>query len=456
MSGVRAVDPARLDRAVAAAAADLAAARRALRLAVAEGRDPSTWGSPLEAHRDVSSRTTWLELGEAPPHPIFVGARAWVEALTLDRVGFALEARTAAAWARPSVTVEGEGMPSEQLSVHALRARVLADPIPARRRFYALALERGAAPVGELVRRAAERRAEAARRLGSSLDALELPCDADALTAAARAVLDRTEALIEPARMRGASYAEPLVAALGRDATEGWPARLSPRWIEETFRATDLARGLAIDLGALPEPLGATSFARALASFGDAFAVAAAPRAAPFVLARRPFDLRRARRAALFGALVADPVFGRRALGLGRDRARDQARTVARALLSSLRLDAARVLLRGALAAGGSDLAHRFEEATERALGVPFSPALAGVLPALSPRDGVRFAGSLLAASDARALRERFDEDWFRSPHAALALRDEEATIAPSERVAATEIEMAVDELERAATARIT
>ncbi len=99
-----------------------------------------------------------------------------------------------------------------------------------------------------------------------------------------------------------------------------------------------------------------------------------------------PFDLRQARRAALFGGLVADPVFCARALGLGRGRALDQARATARRLLS-LRLDAATVaLVFGAGQDGGGhvllrasrDRSDRFEETTARALGAPIrerSPA---------------------------------------------------------------------------------
>lgn len=451
MSELRALDPQLFDRAIAAAVADVAAARRALRAAMVEGRDASRMPSPLEAHRDVSTRTTWLELGDAPAHPIFEAARPWVEALTLERLGWPFETHLATAWGAPSVVVEGEGLASEQLSPYVLRGRVLTDRLPVRRRLYAGALARGAEPLSELSRRAAERRSEAGHRLGAEPDALELPCDAPSLFAAARALLARTGPLVELDARRGATFDEPLVAALGRDATEGWPARLGARWLEDLFRPSELTRGLAIDLGRLPAPLGASSFARALAAFGDAFAVAAAPRAAPFVLAVQPFDLRRARRAALFAMLVADPVFGRRALGLGRDRAREQARSVARALVLSLRLDAARVLLRGA----ERGRSHSFEEATELATGTPFPPALSGVVPGLAPGDGVRFVGALMAATDARALSEAFDEDWFRSPHAAHALRDEGARLCANERVDGPVLDAAVEEVVRTATARI-
>src|SRR5262249_38881735 len=147
--------------------------------------------------------------------------------------------------------------------------------------------------------------------------------------------------------------------------------------------------------------IGAASFARALGAFGAALAHEGAARGF-FALAHAPFDLRKARRAALFAGLAADPIFFTRALGLGRGRARDQARGVARALLISLRLDAARVLLRGALSLPRREREARFEEITAAALGVPIPPSLAGVVPRLGPDDPARFAGALLAARDRR------------------------------------------------------
>jgi hypothetical protein len=200
----------------------------------------------------------------------------------------------------------------------------------------------------------------------------------------------------------------------------------------------------------LPAALGAASFARALGAFGAALADAAAPRM-PFSTSRPPFDSRRHRRAGLFASLAADPVFAARALGLGRGGARDQARGVARAMLVTLRLDAARVLLRGALESPPQEGAPRFEEHTAAALGVPIPAALLGVVPRLAPEDAVRFAGSLVAATDRRALIDRFDEDWFRSPHAARAIREEDALPASSAvPLTSAALEAGVSEIVRA------
>lgn len=217
---------------------------------------------------------------------------------------------------------------------------------------------------------------------------------------------------------------------MGRDASLGWPPRLTVRWLADLFRGSGLTDGLAIDLGPIPAAIGATSFARALGQVGAAVSDASARRARSFSLARAPFDAHRARRAALFAGLAADKAFGARVLELNQGRARDQARAVARALLVSLRLDAARVLCRGALSDPSG--AGRFEERSAEALGCPLPQPLFGAVPRLSPGDAARFGGTLLGLRDRLAMVERFDEDWFRNPRAIELLRDEDS--APSLR----------------------
>jgi hypothetical protein len=166
-------------------------------------------------------------------------------------------------------------------------------------------------------------------------------------------------------------------------------------------------------------------------------------------MACAPFDLRRARRSALFASLVADPVFGRRMLGLGRDAARDQARGVARSFGLTVRLAAMRAMFRGLLALPESARAHRFEEITAATLGAPIPVALAGVVPRLAPADATTFLGFLLAALDRRALVERFDEDWFRNPNAARAIREEDAAPAAFRRAPAALLAAGLSELVR-------
>src|SRR5690606_9827146 len=130
----------------------------------------------------------------------------------------------------------------------------------------------------------------------------------------------------------------------------------------------------------------------------------------------------------------------------------DQAREAARALLVSLRLDAARVRLAHGtvLLQAARARADRFEEETALALGAPIPGALAGVVPSLGPGAAVRLAGALLAARDRRELVERFDEDWFRNPRAAEAIRGEDGVLPPSPRVAAAALEAGLEDLLRA------
>lgn len=437
------------------------------RAALARGEADAVW-SPLDTHRGVSSRSSFETLappapierpgealglapGEAPApividDPLRVALREWIASLTLERVLWADRARLSITLRDASVAIDQTDVGRILLSPHELRRRVLAEPDRGLRGVFANALARGAGAVADAARIQAERRAEAARRLPIDLDALEIPCEeASALPALARDLLRRSEPMLRPA---GEGWHDGLAASLARSSAEGWPSRLSSRWIEELFHPTRLTEGLRLSLGDLPAALGASSFARALSAFGASLAEEAAPRDLPFAIAHRPFDLRRARRSALFGALVADPVWNRHALGLGRDRARAQARDVARALLRSLRLDAARVHLRGALIEPERARAQRFEEHTAEALfGAPIPPSLAGVLPAITPEDPLRFLGVLLAAGDRRRLIEAFDEDWFKSPHAAAALRDEDSTVGFGARATAAEAEAGLAEL---------
>ena len=462
-----------LDREIARASGRSRAARASLERGEAVDYDP------LDDERRVSSRDTFLDLAPKPLPPREPGQpidhaallrpsddhrvalREWVFALTLDRVLWADSARLATASRAAAITIDRTDLGRLQLSPRELLHRVIAEPDPRRRRLLTEVLEQGAFAVQDAARIYTERRAEAARRLPADLDRLEIPIDplvvagapattptrAEALEAVADAVLRATEQLAPRAER---SWDEAVDLGVGRAQAEGWPARLGSRWIEGLFHATSLTEGLRLDLGPLPRALGASSFARALAAFGAALADADGPRGLPFTMASAPFDLRRARRSALFGSLVADPVFGRRMLGLGRDAARDQARGVARSFTVAVRFAAARALFRGLLSLPEGARAGRFEEITAAALGAPIPPALAGVVPRLAPADATALLGLLLGALDRRALVERFDEDWFRNPEAARAIREEDAAPAPFRRAPAALLTAGVAELARA------
>ncbi len=95
--------------------------------------------------------------------------------------------------------------------------------------------------------------------------------------------------------------------------------------------------------------------------------------------------------------------------------------------------------------------AARFEEQTATAIGAPLPASFAGAIPRLGPGDPARFAGALLAARDRRTLIERFDEDWFQSPHAGRAIREEDAAplIPGASRAPAADLEAGVAEIVR-------
>ena len=325
-----------------------------------------------------SSRDTFLDLAPRPvpprepgqpldlaallPRPSDdhrVALREWVFALTLDRVLWADSVRLAAARrarrdhhrsrrSRAPPDLAAGSPPSRDRRARSARV-VACSP-----RCWSRARSR------RRTRRASstERRAEAARRLPADLDRLEIPLDpaviegAPAITRAPRSSRSPRTRCGRPSRSRPAPSdrgTRPSTRASGRAQAAGWPARLGSRWIEGLFHATSLTEGLRLDLG----PLAARARRLVVRARARRVRRRARRRRRP---ARRPvhasrcapFDLRRARRAALFGSLVADPVFGRRMLGLGRDAARDQARGVARSLAVAVRLDAARVLFRGA------------------------------------------------------------------------------------------------------------
>jgi hypothetical protein len=414
--------PHEIDQRIARAAATWRDASRALR------KDPdASRYNVLESHRAVTTRSMWIELGErAAKDPLLAAARVWAYALTLERVCW--PARVKVADALHASVIEVPDLEAARLSPRTVFERVFTDVEADRRRFYADAFVRGAGGVRDASFVMAERRAEAIRKLGvDDVDALEVPLDpSTSLVGVAERVLEVTEPFV-PTGFR--CWDEVLAFGLARDAGEGWPSRLSLRWFTDLFAATGLLDGLVLPAIEPPPLLGATSFVRALALFGRVYAETDVSRSAPFVFVRSPFDLRVARRAALFGSLPIDTVFGVRALGLGRVRAADQARRIARALVIMLRLDALRVLLRGIELLSPRVRRERFEEQTARAFGVAFPKDLEFVVPHLGPNDPTRLLGTLLAVADRRSLVERFDEDWFRSPHAALAIRAEQAEL---------------------------
>lgn len=429
-----------LDRMIARAVSALRVGRARLR-----DRADAETPNPLDAHRRASERATFMELAEASAiDPVASAIRSWVEVLTIERVTWADQARLERAWRAASIEVEEAGIAARMSPREALH-RVLRDPFDVRRAVVATALANGVAEASDAAAILSERRAEAKKRLGVA-PGVARPCEKkEEIDAVCERVLTITEPLFSPAR----SWHSAIDRAIARDAGEGWPVRTSTRWLTDVVRGTPLLDGLRLPPleRSAERPLGASTFARDLAHFGAAVAEASAE-GAFFSVAHPPFDLRVARRAALFGSLAADAMFGVRVLGLGKGRAHDQARAVARALVISLRVVATRALLEGAAIREPAERT-RFEERWATALGAPIPGSLAGLVPRLDQRASYELAGVLLAMSDRQRLMDRFDEDWFRNPRAAVALREEDAR-PPEKLVPFAALEQGIQDLQRA------
>ena len=407
-----------LDRDVARAVAALARWRREV------AADPDVERvDPFGGLRHVAGKSTWEALGalavSPADEPLRTGLRRWVAALLQAR----LEAPDDIAVARE------ETAPRSNLDVEeggetswrgAWRGVVQSRTTAGARRWLAAAAEM-ATPIADVRRARTERRDEVARRLGFShpWDAAVPPGVSGQLAKSARRYLDATDDVWRVVRresLRGVDRpdaADVLHAAVARAAGDGWPARLTARWLSDLFGG--LAGGMRIDVPPLPAPLGASSFARALQSFGYAVRVAAAPRAAPFAVRSDPAFVGAHRFAFLFGSLAANVDFHRRALGLGEASAGAQCRVLARTALVAARLDAARIVL------GSSDVQPPrdvFDEMGERLFGSPLEARMRGAWPAVRDDEPARWVARLQTADEARAMRESFDTDWFRNPKA--------------------------------------
>ncbi len=409
-----------LDRDVASAAKALARWRSSL----ADSPEVAAADDPFDGLRGVSAKSTWDRLGELTPsagdEPLRAALRRWVLALVQARIGGVDEI----AWAREAAIARGrfEGQRPRLVSWREAWRGVALAKTAAEARIWLEAAADAApalAPVGRL---RGARRVEVARRMGFGHPwEPAVAIGLGPLRASAARFLERTDDLSR-AVWRESLGAEPGAAAIlhlamARDAGDGWPARLTPRWLDEQFGAG--LRGLALELPALPRTLGAASFARGLALFGHAVRVASAPGAMPFALASDPWFVAAHRLAFVFGALAADAEFFLRALGVGRRKADAQARVLARTELLEARLGAARILL-------GSDEAvsrDTFDEIAARLFGAPIDRRFHDLWPSARTDEPARWLALLQAPALRASLRDSFDSDWFRNPRAWAHLR---------------------------------
>jgi hypothetical protein len=409
-----------LDRDVARAAKRLAG----WRLSLADRPQEAAEQDPFDGLRAVAAKSTWERLGELSPsagdEPLRDALRRWVLALVQARVGAASEL----GWAREAVVARArfEGDRPRQVSWREAWRGVVSCRSPVEAHLWLQAAADAAPSLAPVARLRATRRAEVARRMGLAHPwEPAVAVGLGPLRASAARFFERTDDLSR-AVWRESLGTEPgaaavLHAAVAREAGDGWPARLTPRWLAEQFGAG--ISGLPLALPALPQTMGAASFARALALFGYAFRVASAEGTMPFTLASDPWFVSAYRFAFVFGALAADPEFGVRSLGLGRRVAGRQARILARSALLEARVGAARVML----GAGEGAPRDAFDDVTERLFGAPVDRRFQGVWPVARTDEPARWLALLLAPALREALREGFDADWFRNPRAWAHLR---------------------------------
>ncbi len=378
---------------------------------------------PFTELRRVTAKSTWDKLGDLSvgegDEPLRAGLRRWIYVLVQTRLGGADDLAGEREAATPRGRFEGEQVRLVTWR-EAWRGVVHAKTAAEGRRWLTAAAE-AAAPLADANRIRAERRAEIAHRFGFAhpWDAVVAPAAhaGSGLRGRAARLLDATEDIsraVWKESLRGrdrADAAEILHSAMAREAADGWPARLTARWLLEMFGGG--VRGLRIDLPALPAVLGAASFARGLRAFGFALRVATAPSGLPFVLRREPGFVAAHRLALLFGALAADPEFHVRTLGLSRGRALAQCRVLARTALLDARVQAARILLGDEEALAPRDV---FDEVGARTFGEPLDARLRGAWPAAREDEPARWVALLQVPALRRTMRERFDEDWFRNP----------------------------------------
>ncbi len=416
-------DLVRVDRDVARAVGALVAWQAAL------AKDPEAHADrePLGPFRHVAGRATYVAvLGDAnapkgSDAPVREGLARWIAHLTLARLVHDLDvdqARAAAASEAPYALEPRRRVGYRE----AWRALPLAKTRAEVAAWMGAAAERaGAVGAPQHERRA--RREEAASRLGvHGTWGLATRVPHAAVLAACEELLAETRALagdvLKEARAKSDAPADrspfdALALGVARDAPEGWPAHLQPRWLLELFpRVTD---GLRIELGPLPVAAGASTFARALGAFGFALRTAGPAPSLPFAVARDPSHVDAHRYASVLASLAASVEFQRRALGNVARVAAAQARVMGRSLLFSARVAAARVLL--------AHDADRFEELTTDVFGAALPAALALAWPPVRDDEPARALALLTSLPLARELVERFDADWFRNPRAALYLR---------------------------------
>src|SRR5688572_24412451 len=210
---------------------------------------------PFVYARDLLTREVFVHLRNLTPvDPLARPLSRWIYRLSEQRVNRAVVAGIAHAWRSEQHPLDA---PEQgRFTLEDLMQRALTDS--ARRAAWLSALFESAGEHSERGVILWSRRAELAERAGlSSPDEIELA--SPAAYELAELWLSRTQDLAEselPVRDLG----KLIDVALGHEAREGWPARISPRAIEQLFAGSRLLEGLGLDPGPLPVTLAPASF----------------------------------------------------------------------------------------------------------------------------------------------------------------------------------------------------
>ena len=434
-----AIDLFSFDRDVRRAAGRLEQLRGWLAAGTAGARARAASFDPFDGVRHTSTMASYRSLQEQEPSlldvPLRDGLLRWICELLQARIGLDLtladadavraldttlhpghvEEAKRVAEARAAGAGDGERSAEAHTYADAFAALVRA-PDPSRA---SAALDRAsalAAPVGAVRKESRVRRFEAANRLGLA-HPFSLATSVD-VGSAARKLLDATEPLAVELLGEARKKAEfqwrassAIEHSLARGARDGWPSRLTQRWLDESFKAL-APRGA--DAGPMPEALGAASFLRAAAAWGFAWRTAGAPRSLPFALARDPYPTPAFRFGFALAHAVAEPSFQKHVLELPLRLALAQTRTLRTTMLHHARMIAARALLASEESVSGS----LFEELGTRLFGVPMPEAMKDAWPDPRPADASRLVALLGTPSFLDQLVGRFDDDWFRNPRA--------------------------------------
>jgi hypothetical protein len=365
---------------------------------------------PLGSFRDVSGKNAYDALKGYDPGPIQAphrdGLLRWIAFFTEARVGWELVLEEAKREkAEDPRLIEARKEVAIAKTWEEARAALLMAPNVVERGKALARLGELADPIVAVRRERRMRNVEVAHRLGV---APEPP------TPLAAAVLDATEPLARDWRKKiGATAAQAIESSFAKDATEGWPARLTSRWLEDAFKT--IAPRTPRDV-AMPAALGGASFLRAATNWGYALRLGSTAKSLPFALARDPHPSDAFLYGDLLALAVSSRVFQRRKLDLAARVAEGQERMLARTRFIALRTLAALAIDDDAEARS----ARAFGEPLPRALGEAW--AHGGFSGRLRSDAGLRLVAMLRAYALADELVAGHDDDWFDNPRAAQRL----------------------------------